>query len=177
MSYDDGTTWQPIATGVALNRFGQGTFLWTPTQASTGNTRADPSHVAGSVQGTIQRIPGRARRHAFYVNDGSQAGDQYTTAVGNDANSGKDPADPMASLGALTRAYKLAGGDTVYVDTGNYSLLSDLVFGANDQGSSAANPLVIQGPTNGGQAVLNRNNTASTANVVDVSGLYITWRI
>ncbi len=59
---------------------------------------------------------------SYYVNDGSTAGDQYTTAVGNDANSGKSPDQPMASLGALLRAYTLTAGDTVYIDTGSYTL-------------------------------------------------------
>jgi len=41
--------------------------------------------------------------HNYYVNDSSLAGNQYTTAAGNNANSGTTPADPMASLNAVLK--------------------------------------------------------------------------
>ncbi len=71
----------------------------------------------------------------------------------------------MASLEALLRAYKLQAGDVVYVDTGNYTQLYDIVFGAEDSGSSTASAdrVRIQGPTGAAQAVLNRDARVSTA--------------
>uniref|UniRef100_UPI000A9C9608 hypothetical protein n=1 Tax=Methylomonas koyamae TaxID=702114 RepID=UPI000A9C9608 len=71
---------------------------------------------------------------AYYVNDGSTVGDEYTTAVGDNANSGKDPNRPMASLAALLRAYDLDAGDVIYVDSGNYSLATNIVLGSQDSG-------------------------------------------
>ena len=71
---------------------------------------------------------------SYYINDGSTAGDVFTTATGNDNNSGKDPADPMATLGALVQAYGLTADDTVYIDTGNYLLLHNTVLNAGDNG-------------------------------------------
>ena len=107
--------------------------------------------------------------NVYYVDDNSTLGNQYTTAVGNDANSGKDPADPMASLGALTRAYVLAPGSIVYVDTGTYTLPTDLMLGSTDQGSEAPRRVTVPGADQWRPAVLNRNDNGSTANVIDES--------
>src|SRR5258708_17145354 len=66
--------------------------------------------------------------HNYYVNDNSTAGDQYTTAVGDDANSGLDAAHPKASIRSLLLAYSLGAGGTIYADTGVYTLSSNTVI-------------------------------------------------
>ncbi len=78
----------------------------------------------------------------------------------------------MASLEALLRAYKLQAGDVVYVDTGNYTQLYDIVFGAEDSGSSTASAdrVRIQGPTGAAQAVLNRDATGVDSAVFRFTG-------
>ena len=91
--------------------------------------------------------------HSYYINDNSTSSDVFTTAVGNDANSGKDPADPMATLAALLQAYSLGTADTVYVDTGNYTILQNVMLDALHSGAT------IVGPATGPGAVLNRGNT------------------
>lgn len=103
----------------------------------------------------------------YYVNDGQTAGDQYSTAVGNNANSGTSPADPMASLNAVLNVYDLGPGDVVYVDVGTYALPANIRVTAQDSG------VTIQGPVGGaaGQAaVFDRGNTASGA------GAWLSWR-
>src|SRR5262249_3113765 len=85
-------------------------------------------------------------------------------------NSGKSPDAPMASLAALLRAYPLTGGDTVYVDTGSYTLPTNILVPAADAAAAANNPLLITGPTDGQLAVLNRNNTAAGSYVFDIEG-------
>ena len=90
---------------------------------------------------------------AYYINGNSTTGDVYTTAVGNDANSGKDPADPMATLAALLQAYNLGPADTIYVDTGNYTMLRNVVLDAQHSG------VTIVGPATGPGAIFNRGNT------------------
>ncbi|RYG37466.1 MAG: DUF1565 domain-containing protein, partial [Chitinophagaceae bacterium] len=53
----------------------------------------------------------------WYVNDGSTAGDVYTTAIGNNANPGT-AAQPFATIDtAIARA---SSGDTIWVDAGDY---------------------------------------------------------
>ncbi|MDD3876450.1 MAG: HYR domain-containing protein, partial [Bacteroidales bacterium] len=55
----------------------------------------------------------------YYVNDSSLANDIYTTAQGNDANSGTTPGAPKRTLGAaITTA---SAGDTIYIDAGTYT--------------------------------------------------------
>ena len=58
----------------------------------------------------------------YYLNDNSLTNGLYTTAVGNDANSGKTPALPMATLGGLLTKYaaNFAAGDTIFIDAGTY---------------------------------------------------------
>lgn len=99
----------------------------------------------------------------FYVNDVSTAGDQYTTAPGNNANDGKTPGTPMADLAALLAAYDLDSGDVVYVDTGTYRIARNLQIFREDSG------VTVQGPVgDGAAAVLDRGNTSAGAFVVQV---------
>src|SRR5262249_2137781 len=99
----------------------------------------------------------------YYVNDGSTTGDQLTKAVGANANSGKDPAAPMASLYALIQAYDLDAGDVVHVDTGNYTLYRNLLLTLQDSG------VTIQGPT-GSVAQLDRANMNSSSYEFELGG-------
>jgi len=170
ISTDNGGTWSTIGTNVAVNRFGQGQFNWTVDRTTTGNTalvRVMMADATGRSNAPFLLANGG---NAYYVNDGSTTGDQYTTAVGNDANSGKSPDQPLASLAALLRAYPLAAGATVYVDTGVYALNTNITIPASESGTVAA-PITITGPTLAGRAaVLNRGNTNAGAYVFDIEG-------
>lgn len=59
----------------------------------------------------------------YYVNDGSTTGDVFTTAVGNNGNTGTTAADPKLTLGNLlsTHGASLAAGDNIYIDAGTYN--------------------------------------------------------
>lgn len=55
----------------------------------------------------------------LYLNDNSQSGDVYCTAIGSNSNNGLSPNAPKLTLKAV---YDLAvAGDIIYVDTGSYS--------------------------------------------------------
>jgi hypothetical protein len=164
VSLNNGATWSNIAAGVALDRFGAGSFNWTPTAATSGMTallRVTATDGTRTVTDQLftpfMIVPAG---HDYYVNDGSTAGDELTTAVGNNLNSGKSPDKPVASLEALLSSYRLGAGDIVHIDTGNYIELVDLAFGRNASGtgSGTGQTLTIQGPSGGG-AVLNRADT------------------
>ncbi len=90
--------------------------------------------------------------HDFYVNDGSTAGDVFTTAPGDDNASGKSPAHPMASLPALIAAYHPGAGDTIHVDTGTYVLTRSIDLDPSESG------LTIVGPSLA-TALIDRNLT------------------
>lgn len=57
----------------------------------------------------------------YYINDGSQVSDVFTTAIGNDVNDGLTPNTPKATVTDLLNDYKLTGTDTVYIDRGDYA--------------------------------------------------------
>ena len=126
VSTNDGATWSPIATDVPINRFGQAQYVWTVDRTTTGSTALIRA-VSGALTATSQPVLLANGGTIFYIDNSSLTGNQYTIAIGNDANSGKSPDQPMASLAALLRAYPIVAGDTIYVDTGNYVATSDAV--------------------------------------------------
>ena len=80
----------------------------------------------------------------------------------------------MASLAELLRAYPIGPGDTIYVDTGNYIATSNALLPPSESGTAAA-PILIIGPTNGGTVTINRNNTAPGTDIInDTGGSYVT---
>ena len=148
----NGTFIQNIATGVPDS----GSFLWTvPTTANLGSgyqvevTASNGAEPSGLSQ---QQFLIANNGNNYYINPGSTAGAVYTTAPGSDANSGKDPADPMETLAALLQAYPLGPGDTVYVDTGDYTLLRNIGLDLLHSG------VTIAGPATGTGAVLSRGD-------------------
>ncbi|WP_083749014.1 right-handed parallel beta-helix repeat-containing protein, partial [Pelomonas sp. KK5] len=168
-SLDNGLTWTTLASGLAMDRFGNGSYQWTPEQATAANTalirviaHAGDGHVVASDTSDEPFLIANGGT-AYYVNDGSTAGDEYTTAIGDNANSGKDAAHPMASLTALLRAYDLNPGDTVYVDTGHYTLITNVVIGAQDSGVKVVGATV-------GASILDRNNTNGGQYPLQLSG-------
>ena len=99
----------------------------------------------------------------YYVNDGSTAGDVYTTVAGNDAFDGLSPDQPKATLRGILDTYDLGAGDVVLVDTGLYALGTNVVIAPQDSGAE------IRG-AGADKTVLNRGNTNSGAYVFDLQG-------
>lgn len=125
--------------GNALNA----TCNWygTNTPSITGPVIYSPFLTSGTDNNSIelgfQPVPGACTgvQHKFYVNDNDNTGDVFTTAVGNDANSGS-PAAPLRTLEAAY--FKAVTGDTIFVDAGSfifnasYTLTKGITFlGAN----------------------------------------------
>ncbi|MCA9137633.1 MAG: right-handed parallel beta-helix repeat-containing protein, partial [Planctomycetales bacterium] len=161
-SVDSGQTWTTIASNVPSNRFGEGDFIWNATAITNGNSgrfriTAVNDGVPTNVQSVSDSFMVADNGTSYYVNvaaDSNLSDNEYTTAAGNNFNDGKSPASPMNSLAALVRAYDLDAGDTVFVDTGSYATLTNVLLGSEDSG------VTIQGPTAAGHtASLTRNNT------------------
>src|SRR5689334_16334944 len=100
-----------------------GSYAWIPNSPLTSGAyglRIQASLATNSAVYDRSRetftIPENG--HSFYVNDSSQGGDVYTSAVGSNRNTGKLPGKAKPLLTSLLRVYKLGGADTVFVDTG-----------------------------------------------------------
>jgi hypothetical protein len=121
------------------------------------NISGDMALAAAMYQAGTGQLLGRD----FYVNDGSRTGDGFTTAVGDNLNSGKSPDKPMKSLRGLLAAHNLDAGDVIHVDAGTYRLVRNIELSSDDSG------VVLEGwvdPVDGSRdTVLNRGNTNSTA--------------
>jgi hypothetical protein len=72
----------------------------------------------------------------YYVNDNSTTGDVFTSAIGNSANDGKDPARPNTTVNYILTTYTLGPCDTIFVDKGNYTQEVDIYYpeGGNSSG-------------------------------------------
>ena len=153
ISTDSGTTWTTIAANQPIDAYGQGSYLWTAgPQTTTGPTalfRVTINNTALSATSTPFAIYNGGTD--YYVNDSSQTGDVLTTAVGNNANTGKSPSSPLADIQAVLSQYNPGAGAMIHVDTGTYSLVHDIILTAANSG------LTIQAPTSA-VAVINRAN-------------------
>ena len=111
VSPDGGATWMSIATGLTMDAYGNGSYQWTiPTNLPLGNQYLvrvtankgyDPVGVSNPFLITNNG-------DAYYVNANTTAGGVFTTAPGNDADSGTSPSQPMATLAALLDSYPRA---------------------------------------------------------------------
>jgi hypothetical protein len=166
LSTDSGVNWNSLATGLTMDRFGYGSYSWTPTAATLGATaliRAVASDGSQPQDVSDSAFLIANGGHDYYVNDGSTADDVFTTAVGNNAYSGQSPDQPMASLAALLAAYTFGPGDVIHVDTGGYTLLQNLVLGASLSG------VTIEGPAST-SATFDRGSTATGSYVFELAG-------
>ncbi|MBI9018525.1 MAG: right-handed parallel beta-helix repeat-containing protein [Phycisphaerae bacterium] len=102
----------------------------------------------------------------YYINNMDLTGDIFTTAMGNNANSGKLPSKPMYSLQALVNAYDLNPGDTIYVDAGDYHVVRSIVIDTSDAGVN------ISG-LSANTAKLDRNNIYQNVITVEAEDIII----
>ncbi|MGV3663164.1 MAG: S8 family serine peptidase, partial [Prosthecobacter sp.] len=121
-SYGSTTTAQNVGNGVTpVNASVRLTGLLPNT---TYNFRATATSSDGSTTSSNVSF---TTGIAYYVNDGSTTNDAWCTAVGNDSNNGLTPATPKATVQAIISTYVLEPGDVVRIDTGSYSLATDIV--------------------------------------------------
>ncbi|HEV8290646.1 MAG TPA: right-handed parallel beta-helix repeat-containing protein, partial [Tepidisphaeraceae bacterium] len=178
-SLDNGGNWTPIAQGLASDRFGDGSFSWTPDTASAGNTaliRASSTLLPSVRDVSDQPFLIAPTGHDYYVNDATSAGDLFTTTPGNNFNSGKSPSAPMATLAALLSAYDLAAGDVVHVDAGSYTLLRNILIASDDAGvriEGANLPLLNRANVGNGTAVFD----LQVADNVTIDGVQMTGAV
>ncbi len=155
-SPDGGVTWMPIASGISMDQFGNGSFDWTiPANAATGT-----DYLFRVTSDQVPTVNGVSTGAFTVANSGDL---YYVSATGNNADDGKTEATPMASLGALLNAYVMHPGDIVYVESGSYQILKNIVLGPNDSG------ITIEG-TGAAGVTLNRGNTINGSYVFELDG-------
>ena len=127
-----------------------GTMVLSVTFSPTGAARYedalllvsnDPGEAAYEIS-----LTGEGRVSEYYVNDGDTDGDVWCTAAGSPAGDGTSPATPADRIQSIVDAYDLEPGDTVYVDTGQYVLSEQIVFGSQDSGTLEEPVLVLGSP-------------------------------
>ncbi|WP_207495298.1 T9SS type A sorting domain-containing protein [Aridibaculum aurantiacum] len=108
-SFSAPCNWYGTTDFSAIKNTIQGDVYFTPWLMSGVDTS---SAVGFQPGGECNGVP-----TTYYVNDGSQSGDRYTTAIGNDANDGSSSA-PFATI---QKAFEyLPAGGTIYIDAGTY---------------------------------------------------------
>jgi hypothetical protein len=154
--WQDGPSGPALRSVIAASAPDTGQFSWTPS--SSGLSAGDQGLRIRIVSAANPKIYDMSTEtfaipqagNTFYVNDTSTTGDEYTTAVGSNRNTGKLPSAPLGNPDNLFRTYAGIGpGSVVYVDTGSYPLLVPLqLSGTTDFGLGLHQGFSIIGPTN-----------------------------
>lgn len=163
-SGDGGSSWQVIQTNISA---AAGVFTWSNTNYPSSyyaRWRVVLESNPAVLSSNNVNFTFRNGVFVYYMNDGSQVGDVYTTVVGNDSNVGTTPGAPKLTLASLIAAVDLEPGDIVYVDTGVYRSTVVPQIGSADSGV-ATNPVRFIFSTNAaaGGAVLDRLGTGPTS--------------
>lgn len=154
---DNGASWTTIVSGVAA---ATGGHLWDTTEFP--NSVLCRWRITDEVETNVWDTTDfvfdlRNGPISFYVNDASAVGDVYCITGGSTTNPGVSPATPKASVQDVLDTYDLEPGDTIYVDTGSYTLSAAISIGSFDTGA-ASNRVSIVGSTNAaaGGSIFNR---------------------
>ncbi len=135
LTFNPGQTTQTITISVPGDPTTHGDVSFFVTLANPVN-----GVLVTNAQQGIGTSQGDSGGTSYYVNDASTVGDVYCTAPGNDANDGKTPATPVASLTGLLALYTFHPGDTIYVDTGAYALVKNITLGTQYSGIRIVGP-------------------------------------
>ncbi len=160
-STDDGQTWAPIASNLAMDRLGRGEYLWNVQSPVSSNAKLRIVSAATGVSDASDRaFQVVAAGNDYYINDAAVLPGDWTTAPGNDLNSGKSADAPMASLQGLLALYTPSAGDRIFVDTGAYAILRNLtldsrfsgvtILGYSDAGHADRHAIFNRGATTAG---------------------------
>lgn len=91
----------------------------------------------------------------IYVNDASTNRDVYCRAPGSPANSGLTNSAPLHNPVFAMTLYPITAGDTLYIDTGDYTITTNMLLGELNRGYDGT-PIRILGSTNG--SLISRDN-------------------
>src|SRR6185437_14200934 len=148
-------TWIPANSGLSANTLG------LRIQVSLVNNSA----ILDRSSETFAIPPSGTN---FYINDSSTSGDQYTTAVGSNRNTGMTPNSPLPMLTTLMREYSLNSSNTIFIDNGSYVTFAPAVFSSLPTVGTGAGA-TVHGPTaNGTTATITAIGYANDG-IIDVN--------
>ena len=170
-AYNGEPVWHPIP-GAEMLPHEQKQVVWNmPDPDETANYLVrvvsvdDPGTSDASANSVVVPHVGAT----YYVNDAFTNNDVYCAAPGMEANDGLSPTTPVASLSRIFETYSLDPGDTVYVDTGTYGLMTNVVIPIGNDGAPGSYVRVV-----GSQAgsVLDRQATHPGARCIELHADY-----
>jgi len=158
-SSNDGVTWVSIATNLLSS---SGRFIWDTRQfvsSIQARWRISSEQNTNVFDVCDRRFALRNTGLNFYVNDGSTAGDMYTSAIGLATNLGILSSSPNSTIQNVLNRWDIDPGDTIYMDTGNYVLTAPIQFSTDNAwpeltnlsvlaSGYSTNRVLIQGSTN-----------------------------
>lgn len=133
--------WQQIGSANAS----PGSYVWnTTTNLSTPLARWRVRHaqILGVETVSQQDFLIHNDPLTYYVNDASTSNDLWCSVVGSTNHTGLSSDSPLLTLQDVLDRYDLEPGDTVRIDTGDYT--TPVEIGFLDSGTAAA-PVVIEG--------------------------------
>lgn len=185
VSTNDGISWIAIASNIPARILSP--IFWNTTTLPSGAAyrwRVVSEMNSSIVSVSQNRFAVRNQPLAFYVNDGSTSGDVYCSVAGSSLNTGLSPNSPRDSIQAILDDYDLEPGDTIYVDTGAYTLINQTIewnrFDAWDEMTNLTplvfNPSVtLRGSTNlaAGGTLINAFQSSPAINLEHAMGVEI----
>ena len=147
LSLDYGSSWLSLASNLPA---GATSYTWNSTNRMNqpGVHWRVMSQAEPLVQG-VTAVPFAIRNSnvVYYVNDAATTGDVFCSTAGSEFYTGLAPHAPKSQVAEILEAYDVEPGDTIYVDTGTYTLSSNLVVRQYD-GGEGTNFVRIAGSTN-----------------------------
>ncbi len=151
---DDPVLGPKLLTTIAASVPDTGSYLWIPSNSGinygTYGLRIQISLVNDKsvVDRGTETFTVPESGSTYYVNGGTTANTEYTTAVGSNRNTGKTPATPKPNPVNVLRTYDLNSGAVLDVDTGVYPLIYPLVMSARPGvGLGTDYGFLLRGPT------------------------------
>lgn len=173
---------------IATNRIWQEAYYWVSDQKSLSGSEQWPTSpegkwrlvLVGNTNVWDESAPFGLRNNPFryYVNNDSTNGDVYTTAVGDDRQTGFWSNVPKLTLQSLLENVDLEPTDEVYVDTGEYYMRdtnNPILWLASD-GGEAGSPVRLIGSTNAGRSLFVVSNVFAASDVFDLNAEHVEVR-
>jgi hypothetical protein len=160
VSTNNGASWSLVQSNVQATAE---TLFWNSQTAASwlGRWRVTSEQAPGISSTNAAMFAVRNQALSLYVNDTSVSNDVFTVAVGDQLNSGTQPSQPRSSVQSLLDDYDLEPGDTIYVDTGQYSLGAPIRIERYDAWNNMANVSPLQ---SGGSSLRIRGSTRDAPN-------------